>query len=606
MMPPSSNIFKQFKIKHKLFFSYFFFTFIPVMLIGILSYNFAVSSIQSETTNIYKQMQDKRIDEIKQNMSRYELIANTINRNRKTQQFTALYNYNTYNEYYDYTNYIQPFTDTLINSVGNNMLIGIIRYNNGSEIIPGNFENLISDVFQPSNPISMSLGYFYVINHNRVENRSWFQAAATKNDGDFWAQSDFDKVNNNISLFSKIPAFGYKNDTAGLLRITVSLENIIGEALQTTEDFDLVFDKDNNLMTAQNLKIDYYNDNKEKLNALLNSEDSESMANTNSLFLKKAMEVDDWTIISVYDLKPMHEKVKLTRTVFFLYDIGAIALLFIVTSVLSSSFSKRIINITNVMKEFDITGDDIQIHDQHNDEISYLSQTFNNMRTELEKLIYEIYQVNIEKKDAQLKALQAQINPHFLYNSLSTVSRLAEFGQAESIVAIINALVTFYRLTLNKGDEIISIGNELNQVKAYVDIYKIRKGNQFNISYVINEEILEFLTVKIILQPFIENVFDHAMYNTKIPVNITITGDVCKDDIIFKVIDDGIGISAERLLEISNGTNPSKEHSGYGIKNVDDKIKLFFGYNYGVKISSVKGEGTTAEIKIPQYRYSAE
>jgi len=590
------------KIKHKLFFSYFFFAFIPLLLAGIFSYNFAAASIQNETINIYTQMQNQRIEEVKHNINQYDLISHTIQNNQNVQQFTALHNYSVYNEYYDYVRHIQPFMDTLINSVGNTLLIGIIRYNEGIEVIPNNFENLISASLAPSNPISMSMGYFYIINRSSIEKQEWFQAASMGDCRDEWIRTSYDKINGNISIINGIYSFNYQSDISGMLRLTLPLDKILNEADQTSERFDLIFDTNGDLMSTQSWKQAYYKDNLTLLDTFRGSPETESKTVIKDRILVKNTVGDSgWTIVSIYEINAMNAKIYRARNLVIIYSLADVVLLLLVTSKLSTSFSNRLIKVVNMMKEFDKQDGDITVYDRQEDEIGYISQAFNHMKRQLDKLIHDIYQVNIEKKDAQLTALQAQINPHFLYNSLSIVSRLAENGQYQSIIHIVNALVVFYRMTLNKGEEIIRISDELLQIEAYIDIYKVRKGNQFKIHYRINEETAQYYTIKIILQPFIENIFDHAIFDAKRPVNIILSANVSERDIVFKIIDDGIGINRKRLAEINTKKVPANGRSSYGVQNVDDRIKLFFGDGYGVTLYSIYGAGTTAEIRIPKF-----
>jgi sensor histidine kinase YesM len=161
---------------------------------------------------------------------------------------------------------------------------------------------------------------------------------------------------------------------------------------------------------------------------------------------------------------------------------------------------------------------------------------------------------------------------------------------------MIMALARFYRLTLNKGKTLISIYHELEQVKAYVQIQKIKYRERVQIYYDIDSDVLQFDTVKIILQPFVENALQHALYGKVIHLRISIKR--VNDDIEFKVIDDGVGMRRETIRQIflKDGVG-----IGYGIRNVDARIKLQFGQSYGVELFSIWGAGTCARILIPAH-----
>ena len=586
-----------------MFLSYFLFAFLPLILTSILSYNYSINSIRNEAVNAYTQTQNQRIEEINQNMSRFKLIADAINNNGKVHLFLASSHYSNYEKFSEYTKNVKPFLDTLINSVGNQMIIGLVRYDAGEEIIFSNFENILSDRYASTNPIAFGLGGYYIINRERAENHDWFREAESTRTNNRWVQISKDSENGNISLVKQMSYYSSGTQVTGLLRLTLPLDSVLGEHDQTSEGFDMVFDEKNAMMTSSDWKKSYYRQNMEEIDrVLLSSDPAVQVITQDNIVVKNVVGNTGWTIISIFQLNSINGKISQARYYMLIYSAVAVMLLLMVTFVLSSSFSKRLARIVNVIKDFHHGNENTIVNDDHDDEIGYLSRAFNSMKQKQENLIHDIYQVGIEKKDAQLKALQAQINPHFLYNSMSAIGRLAESEQYKSIIDIVNALVMFYRMTLNKGEDIISIKDELAQIEAYINIFKIRKGNQFTVTYHFDDAVVDYSTVKTILQPFVENIFDHAMHPSKIPVNINIWAQIHDNEIVFRIIDDGIGMSGERLNEIKECKEIKSGHSSYGIKNVDDRVKLFFGAQYGVTISSVYGGGTFVEIKIPKFK----
>ena len=256
------------------------------------------------------------------------------------------------------------------------------------------------------------------------------------------------------------------------------------------------------------------------------------------------------------------------------------------------------------MQRFQKGNFDSKIKKIHQDELGYLDSSFNEMVEQMNTLIQKVYQANIDIKEAQLRALQAQINPHFLYNSLSIINRLSDLGCNQEINQMVFSLATFYRMTLNKGKDIIRIEDEIKQIKAYLDIYKIRLEDRFEVAFDFDPQILHCETVKVILQPFVENIFEHALGESEDTIHIRITGkcmppenDIQNDFIQFTIQDDGIGIEPERLSELIY--TDSQNTSGYGIKNVHQRIQIHYGPDYGVRICSELGEGTTVKINIP-------
>lgn len=275
------------------------------------------------------------------------------------------------------------------------------------------------------------------------------------------------------------------------------------------------------------------------------------------------------------------------------------ALCFIVFSLvgalISKYFSKRVSKIVSVLDAFHEGDFGKRIHFKGHDEFTQISLALNEMGQNTGDLIREVYETNLRKKEAELASLQAQINPHFLYNTLSSISRLAMFGKLDKVVQMVKDLAKFYRLTLNEGRTLIPIRDEIAQAKAYLNIQKTKYGDRMTVFYDIDPQILSYTTVKLILQPFLENVMKYAWCGDSIRMRIV--GELNGGTVVFKVIDDGIGIHPETMRQIFDPLDSI--NIGYGIRNVDQRIHLYYGKDYGVSIYSRPGIGTTIRIVIP-------
>lgn len=229
------------------------------------------------------------------------------------------------------------------------------------------------------------------------------------------------------------------------------------------------------------------------------------------------------------------------------------------------------------------------------DEFDQLSKAFNNMTERLNLLINELYKKEIGRRDSELYALQSQINPHFLYNTLSVISSLAIRKGNKEISDIINHLSSFYRTSLNQGKRYISVENELDITRHYIAIQHMRFGNTFQVSYEVDEQLYPCRTLKLVLQPFVENAINHAMDETASPLHIIIRAYRRNKRICFEVEDNGTGIDRKKLEGLTSG----KTDTGFGIFNVDERIRLAYGQEYGVQIQSDPGSGTRILIEIP-------
>jgi len=235
---------------------------------------------------------------------------------------------------------------------------------------------------------------------------------------------------------------------------------------------------------------------------------------------------------------------------------------------------------------------------QRNDEIGLLGENFNNMIKRLKYLIEEVYKAQIKNKEAELRALQAQINPHFLYNTLDVIYWTSRIEKAEKTGSLVTALAKLFRLGLNNGNEITTIAKEVEYLNYYLAIQKVRYEKEPNIIINVDPSIFEYKTIKLILQPIVENALIHGIADLGENGAIEVTGRELDSDIVFTICDNGAGMSDAKIASIF--LNDTDTEKGYGIKNVHERIKLFFGEKYGLSITSQEGRGTKVEIRIPK------
>jgi two-component system sensor histidine kinase YesM len=224
------------------------------------------------------------------------------------------------------------------------------------------------------------------------------------------------------------------------------------------------------------------------------------------------------------------------------------------------------------------------------------------MVQEIENLINQVYIEQREKREAELKILQAQIKPHFLYNTLDTIQWMAQDRDADDIVEIVGALTTLFRISLNKGNEIIKLEEEIQHIESYLLIQMARYEDKLTYEINVPKELLQYNVLKIILQPLIENAIYHGI-KTKLGAGHIHVGASNEDNkLVLYVEDDGMGIPSKRLAEINHYLQMDQhegQERGYGLFNVNERIKLTYGSSYGLKVDSVQGEGTRIEIRLP-------
>lgn len=256
--------------------------------------------------------------------------------------------------------------------------------------------------------------------------------------------------------------------------------------------------------------------------------------------------------------------------------------------------TKRIESLLKNIRRLEREDFDLVMIPMGHDEIGQMSFALGKMASRLKNLINEVYKKEISKKEAEMSILQAQINPHFLYNTLASISALAMKHDDPQIQSMVSHLAKFYRISLNKGKTIITLNEELKLTRNYVSIQQIRYGDMLRVIYDIDDSVLVHQTVKLMLQPFVENAIHHAIWDEDLGINIVIRAYREGEDILLEVVDDGMGMTADTLDRLS-----SPQEAGYGIRNVGERIKLAFGDEYGVSIFSRLGIGTQVKIRLP-------
>ena len=243
----------------------------------------------------------------------------------------------------------------------------------------------------------------------------------------------------------------------------------------------------------------------------------------------------------------------------------------------------------------------IHLKNDCSDEIGVLYDNFNTMIERTSDLMDAQYKMGQKLKSAELKALQSQINPHFLYNTLDMINWLAHAGRTGEICSAVIALSKYYRLILNKGEDMLTLEKELNHVSYYMKIQDIRYPGKITFIQDIDSDILDGMVPKIILQPLVENAIVHGIFEKKGKQGmIKITGWLESENIIcLTVEDDGIGMDEETLRHIMDGTIRSSG-SSYGVRNVNARIGLVFGEGFGLTYESRLNKGTRVILRFPK------
>lgn len=281
---------------------------------------------------------------------------------------------------------------------------------------------------------------------------------------------------------------------------------------------------------------------------------------------------------------------------------AAISLLIIFLSIyIPQSITKpitRLSEVTDQVAKGDLT---VRSDVDAGGEVGILSDSLNTMIDKINELLSQVTTEQTRLRKAELELLQSQINPHFLYNTLDTIVWLAEGSDQAKVVSMVESLSEFFRTSLNQGKDIISIREELQHVRSYLEIQQVRYQDILEYEIDVPEELYKYQIPKITIQPLVENALYHGIKNKRRLGKITISGEV-NEKVCIRVTDNGIGMSEERNRDVMDrilGKTPDSE-VGFGLYNVNERIRLKFGDGYGIRITSRYEEGTVSEVILPK------
>ena len=281
-------------------------------------------------------------------------------------------------------------------------------------------------------------------------------------------------------------------------------------------------------------------------------------------------------------------------------------MLVIVNRVISARISSPILKLNDSVMEYE-AGKKPDIYVGGSPEISRLGLSIQSSYEQIDMLMRKIVLEQNERRKSELDALQGQINPHFLYNALESITWMVEGERNDDAAFMLSQLAKFFRISLSKGHTVISVGDELQHARSYMNIQKVRYKNAFSIAFDIEESLSSYSTVKLVLQPILENAVNYGIGGIDDDGEIKVKGRLKEGDVILSVQDNGLGMSEEEVsLILTDSNRIRKRGSGVGLVNVNNRIQLVFGKEYGLIVESEPDVGTTVSIRIPAIPYNEE
>ncbi|MBD2868037.1 sensor histidine kinase [Paenibacillus sp. IB182493] len=561
--------------------TYSLFIFIPVLLVGYAANLIFTESIRERTREINQGTLEQMKDNIGYRLKDMSRISGMLYFDNNLASYLRHYEEG-WVSYEATTKQLLPKIQTTIEAANNKMRLAVYLHN---DTLPEIYHN-----YMDSDPLSAEGPRFDLYHIDRIKDKPWYTEYPEEQYGATlqWKQVEGDAKFGHISLLRRLVD---TNDPIlleeiGFVRISIRLTDLL-ESVDSAKIGDgttiYATDEHRNIMFASG-------------DAAYNAGEKLSEERLSGYWvIDEEIPQLGWHLVALLPSDMMEKATGEVRMWTIFISLACCVAFSLAGLFISRFYSRKVSKIVRVLDSFQEGEFQKNIRFKGKDEFTRISVALNEMGRSIDGLIQEVYMTKIQKKEAELESLQAQINPHFLYNTLSSISRLAKFGEVDKLQRMVLDLAKFYRLSLNEGRTVIPVKNELEQVGAYINIQKTKFGDGLQVLFDIDPAILRYETLKLILQPFVENALEHAWYGEGI--HIRIVGRLEEGRIVFQVIDDGVGIRPDTLRQLFD---PAESlNVGYGIRNVDSRIRLHFGAEYGVSIASRPGIGTSVSLTIP-------
>ncbi len=460
---------------------------------------------------------------------------------------------------------------------------------------------------KPMHQIYASSGSKRVFHEYEYSNSGWYKdIPLTVAETNKWILTE--DLNNKyvISLFKQIREFGGTDDL-GVVSFNID-ESMLRKEIDAEKYIDSVFfiiDESGTIVSHPDRSLI---DSEFTDASVITSRSGHEIIESDSgdiLMVYVKSDHTGWTYVSQLILDEALGTIDLFRSYTFIIMIFIVGVMIIWNILTSKMLYNPVLKLVSSMKKFEKGDFGTRITDSRKDEVGYIYDRFNDMAHNIDELINNLYRQEILRQQAQLNAIESEINEHFLYNTLDSIRWMIRKGKNEEAREVIFKLSELFRISLDRGNEEISVIQIADMLKCYLDIMKHRLS-KIDYEFAIGESIRDIRLLKYIFQPIVENSILHGTKNTRRNVKIKISFEAIGDMIRFSVWDDGSGISRERLDEIRAVLDSSidnfKPKEFFALKNLDSQIKLFYGWKYGLSIESSENEWTEVSFSIPRVK----
>ncbi len=471
--------------------------------------------------------------------------------------------------------------------------IGIVRRENGSSSL---FNNGMSTRNQ----------------NLKLDTQRWYADAVGKYDHYNLTSSHVQNVISGerpwvITLSRGIRNYTGEGDSDGVVFIDLNYSAISELCTQNsvgTKGYVFILDQNGNIVYHPQQQQLYNELQTENISLIMNAKTDVVTAgkgDDEKIYALSHSETTGWTIVGCMNMSELLKNSRKARSIYVLVALGLIAIALVISSEIAKNITFPIQKLRDSMKRVqkgDFSAAEIEVYSDN--EIGSLTRSFNVMTHKIQDLMAQNIQEQEQKRKIELKALQSQINPHFLYNTLDSIIWMAEGKKNEEVVLMTASLARLLRQSISIENELVTIGQEIEYVRSYLTIQKMRYKDKLEFEINVDPRITHAQIIRLVLQPIVENAIYHGLKYKESKGMLKVHGYELGERIIIDITDDGVGMDEETLKHIYDKHKVNYHSNGVGVYNVQQRLVLYYGKEYGIIYHSEKGKGTTATVVIPK------
>ena len=410
-----------------------------------------------------------------------------------------------------------------------------------------------------------------------------------------------------ITLSRGIRNYTGEGDSDGVVFIDLNYSAISELCTQNsvgTKGYVFILDQDGNIVYHPQQQQLYNELQTENISLIMNAKTDVVTAgkgDDEKIYALSHSETTGWTIVGCMNMSELLKNSRKARSIYVLVALGLIAVALVISSEIARNITFPIQKLRDSMKRVqkgDFSAAEIEVYSDN--EIGSLTRSFNVMTHKIQDLMAQNIQEQEQKRKIELKALQSQINPHFLYNTLDSIIWMAEGKKNEEVVLMTASLARLLRQSISIENELVTIGQEVEYVRSYLTIQKMRYKDKLEFEINVDPRITHAQIIRLVLQPIVENAIYHGLKYKESKGMLKVHGYELGERIIIDITDDGVGMDEETLKHIYDKHKVNYHSNGVGVYNVQQRLVLYYGKEYGIIYHSEKGKGTTATVVIPK------